>query len=600
MDQKIYREIMGYIQNVQCDLSAAIKVGKKFSDMYRLSLCETITSSLVTKGFEATSLRFSLDYQQISSLLMGEKVYGSKKDGLRELIQNAIDAVLLMKEINSNNMYSIYSPMVGIEINEMRQEIVVFDNGTGMSQEILQKFFFNIGSSFYTSPEFLFGEHDYEPIGHFGIGFLACFMLSSTITIRTKHYDENDTYEMSFDRNSPYVTKKKCEQAFPEGHGTHIILDYAQVVPEVFSDVDCIEKYLRELLTYGGYRLVLIHNQDRREIALTKCQCDLAYAGEQVAISFSHDEDFNVKFNMLNFFDDNECVTICETTGYVFDDYMNLGTFEEIINEIEESIQRREITVGEALDELPFMFARWIMNNVDNGITFIRKNGIRALFERYLNSFIKNGRLEWCEYPVVYSNSRLLNLIEAIEQKGTERALELYKEKVKSIQIISREHLTSEQAISIIRDHIESTTDDFDDYPSLSYYEEYPLPKVAGWCQLLVLEDTDDCIHVESDYLIPSSRVYLKGILVKNEVVRLPYAISGLGLSDVRVNILSGDYCTDVARERLDDRSRERLMINVARMIYKEFVKRVALSNNEKKLIGMFLDKYYPESSVLS
>lgn len=588
VDQKIYREIMGYIQNLQCDLQAAIKLGRKFSDVYRLSLCETITSTLVTKGFETTSLRFSLDYQQISSLLMGEKVYGSKKDGLRELIQNAIDAVLLMKDINGSNIYSNYSPMVGIEIDEKRQEIVVFDNGTGMSQEILQRFFFNIGSSFYTSPEFLYGGHDYEPIGHFGIGFLACFMLSSSITIRTKHYNENDTYEMSFDRNSPYVTKKKCEPSFPEGHGTHIIMNYSQVIPEVFGDVESIEKYLQELLVFSGYKLVLIHNQHRKDIELTKCWNNRSYARETMTISFSHDEDFNVKFNMMRFFDDNEYVTLCETSVHddiiVFDDYLDLGTLEEIVNEIEQLLELNDITVDKALERLPGMFHEWIVHNVKTYKSFIRKKGIRMLLERYLSSFIREDRLEWYEYPVVYNNSQLLRLIEATEQLGTERALQRYKDEVNYIKIISRKHLSSEQVLSIIDNHIIITADPYDNLPCLSYYQEYPLPKITGWCELLALEGTDDRICVESDYLIQSSQVYLKGILVKNEVIRLPYAISGVGFFDVRVNILSGDYCTDVAREKLDDISRERLIANVARMLYMEFIERVNLSKNEKEI----------------
>jgi HSP90 family molecular chaperone len=40
----------------------------------------------------------TLEFRAISSLLMGEKIYGSKSLGLRELIQNSIDACRLRQE----------------------------------------------------------------------------------------------------------------------------------------------------------------------------------------------------------------------------------------------------------------------------------------------------------------------------------------------------------------------------------------------------------------------------------------------------------------------------------------------------------------------
>ena len=47
------------------------------------------------KGFTFSNFRLSLDYKAVTSLLMGENIYGDKKYGLRELIQNSIDAVWL-------------------------------------------------------------------------------------------------------------------------------------------------------------------------------------------------------------------------------------------------------------------------------------------------------------------------------------------------------------------------------------------------------------------------------------------------------------------------------------------------------------------------
>ena len=39
-----------------------------------------------------------MDYNAVTNLLMGEHIYGDKKYGLRELIQNSIDACKTMEE----------------------------------------------------------------------------------------------------------------------------------------------------------------------------------------------------------------------------------------------------------------------------------------------------------------------------------------------------------------------------------------------------------------------------------------------------------------------------------------------------------------------
>ncbi len=40
----------------------------------------------------------------------------------------------------------------------------------------------------------------YNPIGHFGIGFLACFMLSPKIELETKHYKSYEPIKLSFEK----------------------------------------------------------------------------------------------------------------------------------------------------------------------------------------------------------------------------------------------------------------------------------------------------------------------------------------------------------------------------------------------------------------
>lgn len=60
------------------------------------------------------------------------------------------------------------------------------DNGSGMSIEILKKYFLNVGVSYYASDDYLLQGRNYSPIGHYGIGFLACFMLSDRVEVTSE------------------------------------------------------------------------------------------------------------------------------------------------------------------------------------------------------------------------------------------------------------------------------------------------------------------------------------------------------------------------------------------------------------------------------
>jgi molecular chaperone HtpG len=66
----------------------------------------------------------------------------------------------------------------------------VSDNGIGMDQHIIDKYFSHVGSSFYRSSEFyaLQAKHkmSFQPISRFGIDILSVFMVSDCVTVETR------------------------------------------------------------------------------------------------------------------------------------------------------------------------------------------------------------------------------------------------------------------------------------------------------------------------------------------------------------------------------------------------------------------------------
>ena len=117
-----------------------------------------------TDGFQYSDLRLNLDYSAITELLMGKNIYGDSKLGLRELIQNSIDACKIMNEIGNPND-SLATPSIYIKYSELNNYVKIKDFGIGMTLDVVRNHFLNIGKSYYKSNEYLFNACNYKPIG---------------------------------------------------------------------------------------------------------------------------------------------------------------------------------------------------------------------------------------------------------------------------------------------------------------------------------------------------------------------------------------------------------------------------------------------------
>lgn len=67
---------------------------------------------------------------------------------------------------------------------EMRQVFTIADCGIGMDREIIERYFLQIGRSFYTTDEFR-RAFRFAPTSRFGVGFLSVFAVSDQVTVDT-------------------------------------------------------------------------------------------------------------------------------------------------------------------------------------------------------------------------------------------------------------------------------------------------------------------------------------------------------------------------------------------------------------------------------
>ena len=112
--------------------------------------------------------------------LLSDHLYGSPRVFVRELLQNAVDAITARRQLDRHHQGEIR-----IELTEATGEgpatLAVEDNGIGLTEEEVHQFLATIGRS---SKRGVLEADDF--IGQFGIGLLSGFVVSDEIVVVTK------------------------------------------------------------------------------------------------------------------------------------------------------------------------------------------------------------------------------------------------------------------------------------------------------------------------------------------------------------------------------------------------------------------------------
>lgn len=142
--------------------------------------------------------------------LLVEPLYGKEPGvGVRELMQNAVDAVCELHAWCNNHGVSVESLDLpeqdsDVQIDFIQREdktwfLRVTDKGIGMTAETIQNYFLRAGASFRQSPDWAneFLDDNNKPralrAGRFGIGVFAVFLLGSKLRLRTRHIGAEKT-----------------------------------------------------------------------------------------------------------------------------------------------------------------------------------------------------------------------------------------------------------------------------------------------------------------------------------------------------------------------------------------------------------------------
>lgn len=158
--------------------------------------------------------------------LLVRPLYGNQPSiGLRELIQNAVDAVRERAALKADSGRVIARESkrkagaicVSLERGAEDEEwLVVSDCGIGMTVDVVRNYFLKVGASFRRSDAWkqMFEDDSQRSrvlkSGRFGIGVLAGFLLGSRIVVSTRHCnaseDEGIRFEASLDTDEIQLT----------------------------------------------------------------------------------------------------------------------------------------------------------------------------------------------------------------------------------------------------------------------------------------------------------------------------------------------------------------------------------------------------------
>ncbi len=160
--------------------------------------------------------------------LIKKFLYSDHEIFLRELISNGTDATTKLKHLISIGEAKVEygTPQIEIKIDKENKQLIISDQGLGMTAEEVEKYINQI--AFSGAEEFLEKYKDDKNetgvIGHFGLGFYSAFMVADKVEIITKSFKEEKAAHWTCDGSPEYtlVAHDKTER------GTDIILHIAE------------------------------------------------------------------------------------------------------------------------------------------------------------------------------------------------------------------------------------------------------------------------------------------------------------------------------------------------------------------------------------
>ena len=524
-------------------------------DIYLLNVYPHIINNIKPDGFTFSDYKLELNYKAITNLLMGENIYGDKKYGLREIIQNSIDACKTMEETaqtHENFVFQKYEPIILVALDKEKQSVTILDNGSGMNIEILKKYFLNVGVSYYNSDAYNLQGREYSPIGHYGIGFLSCFMLSDKVEVRTKHIEENKIIKIEFEKNSEYICLTYEDKS--KTQGTEIVLDYEQFMSIFPNGISEIKSFVEDnFLDCGVWIKILVQEKSQQETYI----CNLSKPEDVLA----------EKICLNQYLDGIEAYVECNYKGLNFAKKIKdlNGNKSYYYNQIENEIIEE--------DNMNISIKQFVVNNL------IRILTVPSIMD------------EAYEFAKIYEKTddfdQTLSMLDEYDVYNI---------------------IPTDSGVVMRRGIMEGSEDLIGNYSfemfceDLEHDDSIPTKTDIKVFQVVLDEESECILPFKSNVGFGSrypfeakDQVYLKSILLPNLKIILPYLADGVILKNAVINIEDNSFYPNVSRDRIGKDLEKKLCYAIGKALHMWLLDNLDLSFEQRKLLNKFIATYYPE-----
>ncbi|MBS0024312.1 HSP90 family protein [Microbacterium paraoxydans] len=157
--------------------------------------------------------QFQVDLRGVVDLL-SRHIYSSPRVYLRELLQNARDAIAARRDVDGGGGRIRITPLTA-----QTGEFVLRDDGVGLTATEVADLLATVGRS---SKRDIFDLPRSDYLGQFGIGLLSCFMVADTIVIRSRSARGGASVEWTGSADGTFQVVELDEE-LPVGTSVHLV-----------------------------------------------------------------------------------------------------------------------------------------------------------------------------------------------------------------------------------------------------------------------------------------------------------------------------------------------------------------------------------------
>ncbi|MPT15567.1 MAG: HSP90 family protein [Microbacterium sp.] len=157
--------------------------------------------------------QFQVDLRGVVDLL-SRHIYSSPRVYLRELLQNARDAIAARREVDGGGSRIRITPLTA-----QSGELVLRDDGVGLTAAEVADLLATVGRS---SKRDIFDLPRSDFLGQFGIGLLSCFMVADTIVIRSRSARGGSAVEWTGSADGTFRVTE-IDDDLPIGTSVHLV-----------------------------------------------------------------------------------------------------------------------------------------------------------------------------------------------------------------------------------------------------------------------------------------------------------------------------------------------------------------------------------------